>query len=608
MFTAFFVTNKHIINMKMKVNPLVLGGLGLGALYVINKSTSNNTNNPEFTNDNPPLEKKFKRNGLNLSASNPNIPTLTGGGGTGTNTTGTGTTGTGFDLSTIPVSTVANKYAPNLFPVTTYGTTSHSDLGGIELPKFMVTLQTDYSINIKEMGIDMNKLGIMGSVDWRIHSEEGTHWNRKEEEFYVNDINTRTGVNRNSWSTSLPFAKRLFGFGGDLSRATFEAMTTSQQAFNYGQGVGRTSEYGRIVINGQSEVSIFNTDWETNYENGERPEIGIPFVWGVCKSLKGLYQAMYIWQSFPDNSVNGYPVNGVIDPQYINPLFKLTANLNGETIDLKTLNNLAHGIEVSRYGEENFDNLYDDGFRVIQHFGTGKNTDHYLEKTISIAEKNYWYNRSIDNKFVFCQPKIICDRGSTGWQFANGSRPDGKAKQPFSLMLNRDKVLKSVIGCFMSGVHVHEWNRPDLTLNMVGDGMNGFLGALTVLGSKFNVGGVELSAVDLRDNNAYFPLWEVMFKMDNETNFKIIEGCNLDSSTDNILVRVMTNGKYIVVFACDAYNTASVHGFTVKHQTTNFKFEKAFTNDDWKSCYPRPAGDTTKRYDYVFGIYEMSVR
>ena len=64
----------------------------------------------------------------------------------------------------------------------------------------------------------------------------------------------------------------------------------------------------------------------------------------------------------------------------------------------------------------------------------------------------------------------------------------------------------------------------------------------------------------------------------------------------------------ICVWACDAYNTITSHDFSVKHQNNSHKFEKSFTINDWKSCYPNIPVDLPKRNDYVFGIYEMEVR
>lgn len=579
-------------------NILLLGVIGYAGYKLFVDDKQSNT----VTNDNPPIDTnigKRKTNGLDLSSVNPSLPT-----------TDVQTVGVGdgiFRLSNIPIETEPNKFSPQLFPLTIYGTILQNELG-FELPKLIVSLHTTYSEIYKNLGVDYTKRGIWESVDVHTHKQEGTQWNFFEDEYYQNNISTRTQIDRTTWVTNLPINKRYFSYGGDLSRAKFESLTSAEQAYNLGRSVAHADEFGKTLVNGINEIGGNVIDWETNYENGERWDIGIPFVWGACKHIKGLFKAMYLWYAYPDDSSRGYPVNGEIPTADINPLFVNTVAYNGETLDLKTLKNLYPLIEISRQGEENFPEGYNDGVRVISHFGANKTARHYLKRTVAIAEKNYFGWRKTGNKFIGLQAKTVCDTGTMGWQYENGTRPDGKQKARFSQYLDRDKAFKSTLAAVFSGCHIHEWDRPDFSQNNIIDGYNGLEGAREILGHKFDVNGTQLSFVDLRDNEAYFPLWEVMYKMTGETNFSIIEGCNLDSSVNQLLPRVMTSGKYICVFICDAYNTANNHNITVKYQNEAYRFEKAFDSADWHSCYPRPSIDAPKRYDYVFGIYEMSVR
>jgi hypothetical protein len=598
---AFFCLNTS--KMK-KSNKLLLGGLALIALLVSNKSTTTTT-----TNTNPSVTGGTSTGGTGTGGTGTGGTgpggTGTGGTGTGSPTTGTGTTVTSFNgiPSTVIVETVAEIFSPEKFAEVVYPTFFEPNLG-FNIPHWIVTLHTDLSKVFKTKNIDMRKRGYFGSVDWREHNEEGTEWNYfidpNTGQPFANNFNTRKSVNMNTFSSALPIEKRLQGATMQLDG--WDSASESQIA-NWGNAVARSTEFGDYNVQGKAKIGLVNVDWENNYENGINPRKAIRFIKSACENLQGIFQAMYL---HPLNSELGYLTdkgypdqNGAYNQDHINPIFKVTENMDG--INYKAIDslNLAPLLELAHCGETTFEGFFD-GVRNCTAYGSNANIEHYLARVVNMAERNYAFWKSLGRDLIFIQDKLICDRSiaNAGWQYLDGNRKGGGAKTDLTQYLTRDMAFKSTLATFFSGCHKHEWNRPVANLNA--DCYNGLQFAMNLLGEKKTLSNGNFSAVDLRTRNATFDLWNTGYKFTGETNYRREKGFQLKDHKDNLLVRTMRLGSKVAICVLNPYNVATKFDLTVTTAGGGYVIEKSFTAADWKSCYPNET-----RKDYIFDIVEM---
>jgi hypothetical protein len=505
-------------------------------------------------------------------------------------------------LSTVPVERNNDTFSPNLFPNVVYPTAFNNDLG-FYLPHWIVTLQTTLSKVYKQKRIPLRNRGIWGSLDWHEHNNEGTDWNffidPEKGRAYPNNYNTRKGVNMNNFSSALPIEKRIQSGGVDLNNWDTKSETDLAKM---GRELARSTEFGDYFVPGKQRLGLVNFDWENNYENGVNPRKALRFIKSVCDNLQGIFQAMYV---HPINAEvgnltqNGYPnANGAVNQGSINPIYSSVQNLDGVNYRVTDSKNFAPLLEISHYGETSMHG-YNDGVRTLNAYGRSANIEHYLARVVSMAEKNYYYLHSIGKDLAFIQSKMICDRGANGWQYADGSRKGGGNKDRFTQYLTRDQIFKTVMSVFFSGLHYHEWNRPVPNLNS--DCYNGFQFALNLLGTRKKFSDTEnISAVDMRTQQAEFHLWKSKYKFAGESAYRQEKGYELKDNTDNLLVRTMRMGNKLAILVINPYNVASKFNVTVACTDGGKNFEKTFSDSDWQSCYPNDA-----RRDYIFDIVEI---
>jgi len=505
-------------------------------------------------------------------------------------------------LSTIPIEKKPDTFSPNLFPDVVYPTFLNKDLG-FYLPNWIITLQTNLSKVYIQQNIPLRNRGVWGSVDWTVHSKEGSDWNftidPENGRFYPNGYNTRKSVDMNTFSSALPIEKRIQFASSDLNN--WDTKSEADLA-KMGENIARATQFGDSNLPGKQRIGMVNFDWENNYENGVNPRKALRFIKSVCDNLQGIFQAMYV---HPINAEvgnltkNGYPdENGVVNQSSINPIYTSVENLDGVDYRVTDSKNFAPLLEISHYGETSM-NGYNDGVRTFNAYGKNANIEHYLARVVSMAEKNYYYLHSIGKDLAFIQAKMICDRGANGWQYADGSRKGGGNKDRFSQYLTRDQVFKTVMSVFFSGLHYHEWNRPVPNLNA--DCYNGFQFALNLLGTRKKMSNNEnVSAVDMRTSQAEFYLWKSKYKFIGETAYRQEKGYELKDDTDNLLVRTMRMGNKLAILVINPYNVATKFNVTIACTNGGKNFEKSFSASDWQSCYPNDA-----RKDYIFDIVDM---
>jgi hypothetical protein len=504
-------------------------------------------------------------------------------------------------LSTISVEKGLDTFSPNLFADVVYPTSFNKNLG-FYLPNWIVTLHTTLSKVYNQKKIPLRNRGIWGSVDWKEHSKEGADWNffidPEKGRAYPNNFNTRKSVNMNTFSSALTIEKRLQTGGVDLNN--WDAKTEAEIA-EMGKSAARSTEFGDYYLPGKQRIGLVDIDWENNYENGSNPRKSLRFIKSLCDNLQGIFQAMYVHPIIAEVgnlTKNGYPdANGRVNPSEINPIYTSVQNLDGVDYRVTDSENFAPLLEISHYGETAMHG-YNDGVRTLNAYGRNANIEHYLARVVSMAEKNYSYLHSIGKDLCFIQAKLICDR-VTGWQYKDGNRKDGGAKNGFVGYLTRDQAFKSTMSVFFSGLHFHEWNRPVPNLNS--DCYNGFQFALNLLGTRKKMSNNEnVSAVDMRTPQAEFHLWKSKYKFVEETTYREEKGYELKDNTDNLLVRTMRIGNKLAILVINPYNVASKFNLTVACTNGGKNFEKSFSTSDWQSCYPN---DTRK--DYIFDIVEM---
>ena len=505
-------------------------------------------------------------------------------------------------LSSVPVEKSGDTFSPNMFPNVVYPTSFNKDLE-FYLPNWIVTLQTTLSKVYNQKRIPLRNRGIWGSLDWKEHSNEGTDWNffidPEKGKAYPNNYNTRKGVNMNTFSSALSIEKRIQAGNVDLNN--WDAKS-EDELLKMGRELARSTEFGDYFVSGKQRLGLVNMDWENNYENGVNPRKALRFIKSVCDNLQGIFQAMYV---HPINAEvgnltqNGYPnQDGKVNQSSINPIYSSVQSLDGIDYRVTDSKNFAPLLEVSHFGETSMHG-YNDGIRTFNAYGKNANIEHYLARVVSMSEKNYYYLHSIGKDLAFIQAKLICDRGTNGWQYTDGNRKGGGNKNRFSQYLTRDQAFKSTMSVFFSGLHFHEWNRPVPNLNS--DCYNGFQFALSLLGARKKLSNNEnVSAVDMRTPEAEFHLWKTKYKFVGEPDYRQEKGFILKDNTDNLLVRTMRMGNKLAILIINPYNVASKFNITVACTDGGKNFEKTFSATDWQSCYPNEA-----RKDYIFNIVEI---
>jgi hypothetical protein len=496
-------------------------------------------------------------------------------------------------FQTITPETVNDTFGAEKFMTLTYpsglarGTfpkTYNSDLG-FNLPNWINILHTDMSLIYKNKGYDViDNFGYLGSTDIRKHGVQGVHWQLFPWGNFV---------------TALPTERRVETYLGTLVH-DFLALDDAG-VIQKGFEIANNTDFGNIVVGGKTQRVYTSVDSEGAGEDGSAG-IRKPLLLfkTIFENTIGIVSYMYGTPIQSDlgynTNGNGYAdANGDVPSSMINPLFRDTENFNGVPYKLINSRGLAPHGEISHYGESAYGN-YNDGVRQLTVFGASANNEHYLARVVEHNEKNYYaYKKLGGADLVMFQNKSICDRGSTGWKYADGNCQNGGTKASFTGYLKRDQVFKSQMASFFSGVHTVEWNRPPLGVNS--DSQNGIEEARTILNTEVIFSQTErVSALKLRTGAFEFSLYNAEYKLEGETNFRKERGYELKDSQDNLLVRFMKKGNYMIVFVADPYNLATKKNLTVRWGT----FEKTFTSADWASCY---SDGSTK--DYIYAIYKL---
>lgn len=558
-----------------------------------------------------------------------NTNTISGGTGTGPGTgsgTGTGTTtpttpSVPVPVPTIPVSvfpdvfanvaveTIADTFSPEQFSAGEIAT-SYDSILGMNIPDWIVTLQTDLSKVYKAKNVTLKSRGIWGSVD-TVHQTEGTEWNfflnPETGQPFENNYNTRKNVNLNLWESPLLLEQRMNAWGNHFLDMQNK---TETEIYNIAKEVAGSNFFGGWFKNEtKKNIGLVNLDLEGFTDSIVPLRIQLKFFKTLCESIKGIAHAMYldpIKTELGYLSTKGYPdENGVVNVADINPAYVTKENIDGVNYNLADSVNLAPVIEISHWGETTYEGFFD-GQRNCTAFGANSNIEHYLARVVSLGEKNYSYLKSIGReKLLFLMPKVICDRGGydlEGWQYANANRKGGGPKIRLTQYLPRDFVFKEELGTFFSGCNLHEWNRP--VTGLISDCMNGFDAAIDLLKTpkNFQDGNTPKSAVDMRRGGT-FDLWKTKYKLTGETEYRQEKGYQLKDNKDNLLARTLRLGNLVAYCIINPYNVATKLSGTIATSGSGYRFVKEFAATDWKSCYPAQP----ERKDYIFGIEKMEV-
>ena len=468
----------------------------------------------------------------------------------------------------------------------TFPKTFNNDLG-FHLPNWINVLHTDMSLVYKNKGYNViDDFGYLGSTDIRLHGTQGIDWELFPWGTFV---------------TALPIERRVETYLGTMVSdfLTLDNAGVIQRGFQ----IANNTDFGNIVVNGKTQRIYTSIDSEGAGEDGSAG-IRKPLLLfkTIFENTRGIVSYMYGTPIQSDlgynTNGNGYAdVNGNIPASMINPIFRDSEILGSGPYKLVDSKGLAPHGEISHYGESAYGN-YNDGVRQLTVFGPTANNEHYLARVVEHNEKNYYaYKKLGGADLVMFQNKSICDRGSNGWRYNDGTRQNGGSKAAFTGYLKRDQVFKSQMASFFSGVHTVEWNRPPTGINS--DSQNGIEEARAILNTEVIFSPAErISALKLRSGAFEFSLYNAEYKLQGESNFRKEKGYELKDTQDNLLVRFMKKGNYMVVFVCDPYNLATKKNLTVRWGS----FEKTFTTADWASCY---SDGSTK--DYIFAIYNISI-
>jgi hypothetical protein len=472
-------------------------------------------------------------------------------------TEGTGTGQTFFSnvIKAVPVETVNSKYSPHLFPTISI-VNSIDPILGKTYPNWAVAWQVEGG-NFSANNRKTPDVGIPFMYD-QFQGFYGGYGTRCVDylSFYYPNTYDPTCLKSNGqpfqyteFTSAIPFEKRASATYGQANVSIWNAYTL-QNAYDEGINAGSSAiqlGFGDRV-NNKSTVGLANADIETGYELGQDgSNKHLAFLQGMASSSLGYVFSQYSSpmnvtfidpSNYPTTNVNtsGYPTyklnpdgtnRGSGSPQTNTVPFSNdwnpsnTLSLTGKTIlDYK---NALPSAELSSYSDATFKQgetfVYNNSgsTRVANKFYPNPNVNHVIASVIHAGEVNKWFiQNKLDNRKVFLQSKITCDRGSVGLndynEYGFNITNSSLAGKQF------DREYSFDIGGFtaMTGCEWTVWDRNYAGHNL--DGYNGVFGVINVLYQRKTFGSTSKSFVDLKPT-AKFLLWESEISYDNGVTY-----------------------------------------------------------------------------------------
>lgn len=521
----------------------------------------------------------------------------------------------------VPVITVKNSLPLNVFP--DFTTPYHANsIVGADVPNIMITLHTGADKLFYNQGVSFKNRGFLGSGyvfagNGVVGLTSVARLNRCTQFIYTQDpntglpwaVDTQCNIPIATFQTSLPYNERLHLSSPRTNNDTFFDSASDQDLINEGSGVATNTYFGSLPdANGKNQVIWINFDWENAYVTGSNPHKARRFLKSAADKLKGFLSPMYLMPiggliSLGYVDPNSYPdANGNFADSQLNPIFVGTESMDGiANYSVLSHDNILYCPEISQWQEASFPQGYNDGFRIINHFGSNATAEHYLAKVINICEVNYAYLRSKGKAHCMgAQVKNVCDRGNLGLQYTNGSRPDGRPKTTSSKeYLTRSQTVQAMLMTFMSGVYNNNiWDDP--LIDAVLDSYYGIIGSTQIMDWRKDFSNLDLkSFADLRLTGE-FDLWDTEVSYDGGVNYVKEKGSQYQETSSRTECRTMRSGNYLVICACRAYEIEP-ENITVRYKKNGFNFTKAITSADWKSVYPNGTDKS-----YYFEIFKMA--
>ena len=455
----------------------------------------------------------------------------------------------------VPIETQIGKYSPHLFP-TINVINSIDPILGKNYPNWAISWQVEGG-NFLDNNRKTPDVGIAFMYDQiRGNSYRGYGVQCVD---YLSFYNPNTSdptclksngqpFQYNEFASAIPFEKKAWATYGQTVPSVWDNASL-QELYNQGISASTAVQYGTADnVNNKSNIGLTNADIEVGYELGQDgSNKHLAFLEGMASNSQGYIFSQY---SAPMNGgaidPSNYPITNVASSGY--PQYKLLPDgsqrgSNGPQANLvpfsndwnfsNTLSLTSKGLadyknalpcaEVSSYADATFVQgetfVYNNSgnTRVANKFYPNPNVNHIVASVIHAGEINKWYVKNkLDNRKVFLQSKITCDRGAIGLQDYNEYGYNITNSTLAGKQFNREYSFD--IGGFtaMTGCEWNLWDRNVGGHNL--DGYNGVIGVINILSQRKTFGLESVSFVDLKPR-ANFLLWESEISYDNGITF-----------------------------------------------------------------------------------------
>jgi hypothetical protein len=470
---------------------------------------------------------------------------------------GGGTTGQNIFVNhtkNVPIETLTGKYSPHLFPQ--IGTVNSFDaVLGKTYPNWAIAWQAE-GANFSTNSRKTYDVGISFMYD-QIQGSYGGYGLRCTDylSFFHPNTSDPTCLKSNGqpyqyseFTSAIPFEKKAWATYGQANSAIWDAYSL-QNAYDEGANASNAIQYGwGDKVNNKVNVGLANADIEVGYELGQDgSNKHLAFLQGMANNSQGYIFSQYSGplnivyidpSNYPttNNAISGYPAfrlnpdeslrgsNGAVPnqvPYSADWNFSNTLSLTGKSLfDYK---NALPCAELSSYSDATFVQgetfVYDNSgnTRVANKFYPNPNTNHVIAAVIHSGEVNKWFVKNkLDNRKIFLQSKITCDRGAIGLNQYNEYGFNITNSSLAGKQFNREYSFD--IGGFtaMTGCEWTVWDRNYAGHNL--DGYNGVFGIINVLHQRKIFGANSVSFVDLKPR-ANFLLWQSEISYDNGATF-----------------------------------------------------------------------------------------
>jgi len=444
----------------------------------------------------------------------------------------------------VPVEAQVGKYSPHLFPTISVLNSTDAILG-----KTYPNWAIGWMVEASNFTINSRKLENVG-IPFMFDNLTEPYATRCKDflSFYYPNTFDPTCLKSNNqpipyteFISAIPFERRASGTYGQGNTSIWDAYSV-QNAYDEGSNAGSGAiQYGwGDRVNNKVNLGLALADIEVGYEKGQEPlNKHLAFLQGMANASQGYVFSEY---SAPLNIVyidpSNYPITNLSTSTYpstkLNPdgtnrgsgtaqsnivpssndwNFNNTLTLTGKSISF--YKNALPCAEVSSYSDAAFKNgetfVYNTSgnTRVVNKFYPSPNTNHIIAAIIHAGETNKWYvANKLDNRKVFLQSKIVCDRSDIGLTIAGTGNEYGlDVTNPSLKEKHFDREYSFGIGAFtaMTGCEWNVWDRNTATQNL--DGYNGVFGIINLLNQRKTLGSTAKSFVDLKPT-AKFLLWE----------------------------------------------------------------------------------------------------